>query len=294
MFDGVHLGHRRLLGRVVELARAGGLAAGAVTFDRHPLEVLRPGSQPPLISSLRQRVELLGEAGMDWVAVLPFTPELSRRSAEDFAEEVLFDRLQARALAVGANFRFGHKAAGDVELLARLGRPRGIEVAGVDLAEVGGAEASSTRVRAALAAGDVGAAAAMLGRAYAFEGRVVTGDRRGRQLGVPTANLRPPARSLVPGGGIYAGHLRTPSGPFERAMPAVTNVGVNPTFGGTRLRVEAHVLDADADLYGRRVTLTFSHRLRDELRFERVDELVAQMQADIAEARRLLAAPVRN
>jgi riboflavin kinase / FMN adenylyltransferase len=286
MFDGVHRGHRALLDRVAAEAAARGVPAAAVTFDRHPLTVLRPGSEPPLLTTLDRKVELLGEAGMEIVLVLEFTRELSEVTAEAFAAEVLFDRLAARAVVVGENFRFGHKAAGDPALLAELGRPRGVEVMAVGLHADGDQVVSSTRVRAELAAGDVAAAAASLGRPYAVEGEVVVGDRRGRPLlGVPTANLAVPAGIAIPGDGVYAGHLtdRADGG----ARPAAISVGTNPQFGTDR-RVEAHVLDFDGDLYGHRVSVDFHHHLRDQATFPGVDELAAQIRADIDQARRLL------
>ena len=286
MFDGVHRGHRALLDQVAAEAAARAVPAAAVTFDRHPLTVLRPGSEPPLLTTLDRKVELLGEAGMEIVLVLEFTRELSEVTAEAFAAEVLFDRLAARAVVVGENFRFGHKAAGDPALLAELGRPRGVEVVAVGLHADGDQVVSSTRVRAELAAGDVAAAAASLGRPYAVEGEVVVGDRRGRPLlGVPTANLAVPAGIAIPGDGVYAGHLTDRAD--EGARPAAISVGTNPQFGTDR-RVEAHVLDFDGDLYGHRVSVDFHHHLRDQATFPGVDELAAQIRADIDQARRLL------
>jgi riboflavin kinase/FMN adenylyltransferase len=287
MFDGVHRGHRALLDRVAAEAAARSLPAAAVTFDRHPLAVLRPGSEPPLLTTLDRKVELLGEAGMATVLVLEFTRELSEVTAEVFAAEVLFDALAARAVVVGENFRFGHKAAGDPALLATLGRPRGIEVVAVLLHADGDQVVSSTRVRAELADGDVAAAAASLGRPYAVEGTVVVGDRRGGPvLGVPTANLGLPPGIAIPADGVYAGHLTDERDAVAR--PTAISVGTNPQFG-TERRVEAHVLDFDADLYGHRVSVAFSHRLRGQAVFAGTAELVAQMRADIDQARRLLA-----
>jgi riboflavin kinase / FMN adenylyltransferase len=287
MFDGVHRGHRALLDRVAAEAAARRIPAAAVTFDRHPLAVLRPGSEPPLLTTLDRKVELLGEAGMDVVLVLEFTRELSEVPAEAFATEVLFDALSARAVVVGENFRFGHKAAGDPPLLAELGRHRGVAVVAVSLHAHGDEVVSSTRVRAELAAGDVAAAAASLGRPYSVEGVVVVGDRRGRPvLGVPTANLdTPPAGIALPADGVYAGHLT--DGADGLARPAAISVGTNPQFG-TERRVEAHVLDFEGDLYGHRVSVGFSSRLRSQAVFAGVEELAAQMQEDIAQARRLL------
>ena len=286
MFDGVHRGHRALLDRVVAEAAERGVPAAAVTFDRHPLAVLRPGSEPPLLTTLDGKVELLGQAGMAVVLVLEFTQELSQVGAEDFAAEVLFDGLAARAVVVGENFRFGHKAAGDPALLADLGRPRGIEVVAVPLHAEAGQVVSSTRVRAELAAGDVEAAAASLGRHYGVEGEVVVGDRRGGPLlGIPTANLAPTPGIALPADGVYAGHLTDQNDQVPR--PAAISVGTNPQFG-TERRVEAHVLDFDGDLYGHRVAVAFAHRLRGQAVFDGPDQLAAQMRTDIDQARRLL------
>jgi riboflavin kinase/FMN adenylyltransferase len=289
MFDGVHRGHRALLDRMAAEAAARSVPAAAVTFDRHPLAVLRPGAEPPLLTTLDRKVELLGQAGIATVLVLEFTRELSQVPAEAFAAEVLFDALAARAVVVGENFRFGHKAAGDPDLLADLGRPRGIEVVAVPLHADGDQVVSSTRVRAELAAGDVAAAAASLGRPYAVEGTVVVGDRRGRPLlGIPTANLAVPEGIALPADGVYAGHLTDQADSLAR--PAAISVGTNPQFG-TERRVEAHVLDFDGDLYGHRVSVDFAQHLRGQAVFAGTDELIAQMHADIDQARRLAASP---
>jgi riboflavin kinase / FMN adenylyltransferase len=318
MFDGVHRGHRALLDRVAAEAAARGLPAGAVTFDRHPLEVLRPDARPPLLTTLDRKVALLGAAGMDFVLVLAFTEELSQVTAEAFAHEVLLDGVGAGAIVVGENFRFGHKAAGDPALLAELGRPHGVEVVAVPLHADGGEPVSSTRIRAALAGGDVRAAAALLGRFYAVEGTVVRGDGRGaRELGIPTANLAVAGDLALPANGVYAGHLieepsggpdspgpdpsgdplgvpRTPPAPGvprTPPLPAAVSVGVNPQFHRTGLRVEAHVLDFGGDLLGAQVSVTFEHRLRDEAAFPTVEDLVAQIHDDIRHTRRLLHQP---
>jgi riboflavin kinase/FMN adenylyltransferase len=290
VFDGVHRGHRALLDRVAAEAAARGITPGAITFDRHPMEVLRPDSRPPMLTTLRQRIELLGAAGMRFVLVLPFRRRLSRMPAEEFAVKVLLEAVSARAIVVGDNFRFGHGAAGTPELLERLARPRGVDVIPMSLNGEDGQPISSTRIRAALAAGDVTTATRLLGRPFSVEGHVVRGDDRGRRLlGVPTANLRLPARLALPARGIYAGHLRIAGS--GQPLPAVSNVGVNPQFGGVPLRVEAHVLDWDGDLYDRRVRVSFEHRLRDETTFPDIQALIAQMREDISQARRLLGVP---
>jgi riboflavin kinase/FMN adenylyltransferase len=290
MFDGVHRGHRALLDRVAAEAAARGLPAGAVTFDRHPLEVLRPDACPPLLTTLDRKIALLGAAGMDFVLVLAFTKELSQVTAEAFVREVLLEGIGAKAIVVGENFRFGHKAAGDPALLAELGRPRGVDVVALPLHADGGEPVSSTRIRAALAGGDVRAAAALLGRVYAVEGTVVRGDGRGRrELGIPTANLAVAGDLAVPANGVYAGHLTEEPDGVPR--PAAVSVGVNPQFHTTGLRVEAHVLDFDGDLLGARVSVSFEHRLRDEAAFPTVEDLVAQIHQDIRHTRRLLHQP---
>ncbi len=285
VFDGVHRGHQALLGRVAEEAAARGLVPGAITFDRHPLETVRPGSHPRLLCTLRQRIALLGEAGMEFVLVLPFTLRLSRMAPEEFAVKVLLETVSARVIVVGANFRFGHRAAGGPQLIAELSQPRGVDVVALSLDAEAGEAISSTRIRAALSEGDVQTATRLLGRPFSVEGHVVRGAERGRLLGVPTANLLVPARLALPATGVYAGHLALPGG---GPLPAVSNVGFSPQFGGADLRVEAHVLDFDGDLYGKRVRLWFEHRLRDEATFPDVAALISQMRRDIALARRLL------
>jgi riboflavin kinase / FMN adenylyltransferase len=291
VFDGVHRGHQALLARVAEEAAARGLLPGAITFDRHPMTVVRPGSHPRLLSTLSQRVALLGECGMAFVLVLPFTLKLSRMAAEEFAVKVLLETVSARVIVVGHNFRFGHRAAGDARLIAALAEPRGVDVIALPLDDDAGGAVSSTRIRAALADGDVETAARLLGRPFAVEGHVVRGAERGRLLGIPTANLRVPARLALPAKGVYAGHLQvvgSHGSHGSQPLPAVSNVGVSPQFGGTQLRVETYVLDFDGDLYGKRVRVTFEHRLRDETVFPDVQALVDQMNDDVALARRLL------
>ncbi|HEX8862772.1 MAG TPA: bifunctional riboflavin kinase/FAD synthetase [Actinomycetes bacterium] len=291
VFDGVHLGHQALLARVVEEARSRGVLPGAITFDRHPMKVVRPGSDPPLLSTLSQRVELLCQHGMEFVLVLPFTPKLSRMAAEEFAVKVLLEAVNARVVVVGANFRFGHKAAGDARLIAELARPRGVDVVAVSLDADHGEPVSSTRVRAALAAGEVATVRRLLGRPFTVEGHVIHGAERGRLLGIPTANLRVPARLALPARGVYAGRLEVAGSP---PMPAVSNVGTSPQFGGNELRVETYVLDFDGDLYDRLVRVSFEHRIRDEVVFPSVEALVEGMNDDVGQARRLLGAPGRR
>jgi riboflavin kinase/FMN adenylyltransferase len=288
VFDGVHRGHQALLARVAEEAAARDLLPGAITFDRHPMTVVRPGSHPRLLSTLSQRVALLGEYGMAFVLVLPFTLKLSRMAAEEFAVKVLLETVNARVIVVGHNFRFGHRAAGDARLIGELAEPRGVDVITLPLDDDAGDAISSTRIRKALADGEVEIAARLLGRPFAVQGHVVRGAQRGRLLGIPTANLRVPARLALPRTGVYAGHLEVLSPHRSRPLPAVTNVGVSPQFSVNELRVETYVLDFDGDLYGKLVRVTFEHRLRDETVFPSVEALVNQMNDDVALARRLL------
>lgn len=284
-FDGVHRGHRVLLRRAVDAAHEREVRSVAVTFDPHPAAVLRPGSQPPALQTVGDRCRTILEVGIDLVVVLPFTLELSRQSAEDFVAQVLAGPLRAVRVIVGTNFRFGHKAAGDVVTLVELGEVHDFEVEAVGLLQMEGPPISSTAIRAHLLDGDVDWATAALGRPHRVVGTVVAGDGRGRTIGVPTANLEVVAGLLVPGNGVYAGELDVDG----VAHPCVTNVGTRPTFDGLGVRVEAHVLDAPEgfDVYGREVAVTFRHRLREERRFDGVDALVAQIRADLDAARAL-------
>ncbi len=289
VFDGVHLGHRVVVGRAAELARSFGLPCVALTFDPHPSEVVGRGDPVVRLSTVEHRARLLGAAGADAVWVLPFTRELSQESPEQFVEQVLVSRLRPRAVVIGANFRFGHRAAGDAGTLRELGERFGFAVEAVTLASGGHEpEWSSTAVRAHLAEGDVAAAGRVLGRLHRVEGTVVHGDHRGRELGYPTANLGADPRAAVPDDGVYAGWLVRAGG--ER-LPAAVSVGTNPTFDGQQRRVEAYVLGrTDLDLYGERVAVEFAERLRGMERFGSVDELVAQMAADVSAARAVLGA----
>jgi riboflavin kinase/FMN adenylyltransferase len=287
VFDGVHRGHRVVLSRAAARARELGVPCVAVTFDPHPLQVVRPEVTVTLLSSVPQRCVLLGEAGADAVLVLPFTPGMSRLEPQEFVADVLVRRLHPRAVVVGSDFRFGHRAAGDVTLLAELGLEHGFDVEAVALAGDGGNPWSSSSVRRLLAEGDVEAAAQVLGRPYCLEGEVVHGDHRGRELGYPTANLATAPLAAVPADGVYAGWLVRGDG---QRLPAAVSIGTNPTFDGTQRRVEAYVLDRDdLELYGEGVALELTRRLRGTERFDSVDALTAQMAADVQAARAVLA-----
>jgi riboflavin kinase/FMN adenylyltransferase len=290
-FDGVHLGHQAVLRLVRELAVARGLAATVLTFDRHPAEVVRPGSAPKVLTTLEQKLELLEATGsVDECVVLPFDVARSKEPAEQFVEELLASALRARLVVVGADFHFGHRRHGDVPLLQRMGAELGFETIGLGLVAAPDREAgvpySSTRIRELIAQGDVEGAAAMLGRPHEVRGTVERGDARGRELGFPTANVGVPANICLPADGVYAG---TFSGADGVARPAAISAGRRPTFyaeAGMFL-VEAHVLDFDGNLYDQHARVRFTHRLRGQERFDDVADLVAQMHRDVEAVRRL-------
>jgi riboflavin kinase/FMN adenylyltransferase len=279
-FDGVHLGHRAILGTALARARAVGLDAIACTFDRHPMEILQPDRAPLPITTMDERLTLIGETGVDVVVVLPFTRELASIEPEAFVKDVLIGRLRAREIVVGDTHRFGRAARGDARLLADLSGRFGFQAHVVPPMAVDGVVVSSTEIRVALQRGDVGRAARSLGRPYAISGRVTSGAGRGRTLGFPTANIAPDRPVLV-ARGVYRGVVTVDGGRHA----AVVNVGVRPTFGETTLAVEAHLLDFAGDLYDRRVSLDFLARLRDEMRFPSIEDLKAQVARDIAAAR---------
>jgi riboflavin kinase / FMN adenylyltransferase len=287
-FDGVHRGHQRDLGRAVEIGRQLGLPVVVVTFDPHPDEVTRPGSHPATLSSARRRAELLGGFGVDAVCVLPFTLAFSRLDPDEFVRTVLADRLHATVVVVGEDFRFGHKAAGDVQLLARLGEKYDFTAEGLPLLVIDGHTLSSTSIRRMLQEGDVAAATKALGRPHRVEGKVIRGHQRGRELGFPTANLEMPPYTAIPADGIYAGWLARldADGSEAERWPAAISIGTNPTFGDGARTVEAYALDHDdLDLYGVHAAIDFTDRLRGTLRFDSVDALVEQMHRDVAETR---------
>lgn len=284
-FDGVHLGHRALAEAVVAEARAAGGEAVVLTFDPHPSRVLAPERAPATLMTIAQRAEMLGPLGIDRLAVLPFTRELSHESPEEFARRVLAGALGARAVVVGFNFRFGRGRAGDASALASFGRELGFAVRALPPVLHEGAPVSSSRVREALGRGAVEAARGLLGRRYFVDGAVVQGIGRGRSLGIPTANLDP-VNEILPGGGVYA-CLCSIAGEGPR-RPAVVNVGRRPTFGGGAELLEAHLLDFGDDLYGRSLRVEFEARLREEQRFPDGAALLRQIRADIESARRLL------
>ena len=292
VFDGVHRGHQRIVERAAQVGKQRGLPVVVITFDPHPDEVTRPGSHPPFLSSARRRAELLSGLGADAVCVLPFTLEFSRLAPDDFVRTVLVERMHAAVVVVGEDFRFGHKAAGDVQLLAKLGEKYEFTTEGMPLLVADGTTLSSTSIRQMLAEGDVAAAAKALGRPHRVEGVVVRGHQRGRALGFPTANLETPPHTAIPADGIYAGWLASldDEGRDVQRWPAAISIGTNPTFGEGEQTVEAYALDrTDLDLYGVHAAIDFAARLRGTLRFDSVDALVEQMHRDVDQARELTA-----
>lgn len=299
VYDGVHLGHRGLLQRVQAMAGTMAAASAVVTFDRHPASVVRPESAPKLLTDLEQRIELLGETGVDYALVVHFDAERAHESAEDFVREVLVGCLGARAVVVGHDFHFGRNRGGNVSLLQKMGAELGFDVLGLTLIDDAGAFAaesgdtahevvSSTRIRTLLQEGDVEHAALLLGRAHEVRGTVQHGDKRGRELGFPTANVGVPADILLPADGIYAGWLVRRDGSTH---PAALSLGRRPTFyeDADMSLLEAYVLDFDGDLYDEPVKVRFVTKLRDEVKFDSAEALVEQMGRDVEQTREALA-----
>jgi riboflavin kinase/FMN adenylyltransferase len=283
VFDGVHRGHRAILDTAVARARRAEATAVAFTFDRHPAELLQPDRAPLPITTVEERLALIAATGIAVTAVVPFTETLARMEPEAFVTDVLGAQLGAREVVVGFNHRFGRGARGDESLLREVGGRIGLHAEVVSPMAVDGGPVSSSAIRAALQRGDLPTATRMLGRPYFLAGDVVEGSRRGRTIGFPTANVRSDRPVLIPPG-VYACRLSA----GEATHGAVLNAGVRPTFGETVFTLEAHVLDFSGDLYGLRVRLDLIERLREERKFSGVDQLVAQIAADVAAARRVL------
>ncbi|MEV0246104.1 bifunctional riboflavin kinase/FAD synthetase [Nocardia sp. NPDC050712] len=298
VFDGVHRGHAQLISRAVKSAAARGVPVVLMTFDPHPMEVVRPGSHPAQLTTLTRRAELAEELGVDVFCVMPFTSEFMKLTPESYVHDLLVERLHVAEVVVGDNFTFGKKAAGTVDTMRELGERFGFEVDGVKLVGEHAVTFSSTYIRACVDAGDMAAAAEALGRPHRVEGVVVHGDGRGKQLGFPTANVAPSAFAAIPADGVYAGWFTVlePTGPViggaapgERAMAAIS-VGTNPQFDGVSRTVEAFVLDGEADLYGQRVAVDFVEHLRGMRKFDSLDELLEAMGRDVENARKVLTA----
>ncbi len=278
-FDGVHVGHRAILDSAVAAARRKGLLSVLVTFEPHPLAVVDPGRKPRLLMTRRQKLEALEAAGLDAVLILEFTPEVAALDGEEFFSSHLGARLPLSAVHVGENFRFGHGRAGDLALLRKIGATRGFEVVGVAPVILGQEVVSSSAIRKAVEEGDVERARRMLGRPFAVSGEVVRGEGRGRTLEFPTANVDV-ENEMVPRRGVYV----TEAVVLALRLPSVTNVGIRPTFGGSEMTVETHLIDFEDDLYGERMEVRFLARIRDEQRFTGASELADQIARDRAAA----------
>lgn len=279
-FDGVHLGHRKILRGVLERARGEGTLATVLTFYPHPARVLRPSTAPALLSTLDQRIAAFDAMGIDAALVLRFDEELSQVSAEEFARRFLVETLRATAVLVGQNFRFGHRQAGDVKLLSAIGAECGFEVGVVEPVTVHGVVISSSAIRKAVREGRMEDAAKFLGRAFSLDGEIRPGTGTGRKLVVPTLNLAT-EQELLPENGVYATEVIIAG----RRFPAATNIGVRPTFDGTRLAIESHLVDFSEQLTCGRMEVQFRMRLRDERKFASVDALRDQVVRDIERAR---------
>jgi riboflavin kinase/FMN adenylyltransferase len=293
-FDGVHAGHRRIIDELRSVAERDSLESTIVTFDRHPLSIIRPEACPPPLVSNAQKVELLAESGVDATLMLAFDLPFSRLSPEEFVRSILVDALHARVVMVGADFRFGAKGAGDVELLHRLGVEHGFAVQLIDdvVSPAPGAEhtrrASSTWIRELLAEGRVAEAAVVLGHAPSVRGVVVMGAQRGRELGFPTANLSPQNEGFIPGDGVYAAWFTVDG----RRYGAAVSIGNNPTFQGVpEKQVEAHVLDETIDLYGKTVEVSFVEYIRGQVKYSTVEALIEQIADDERKVRVILGYP---
>lgn len=280
-FDGVHLGHAALLRRLAEVAASSGLAPTVLSFEPHPREFFAPDSAPARLTTLREKLELLGECGATQAVICPFNAGFAALSADEFIEQVLVRGCQTRHLIIGDDFRFGRGRSGDFALLQAAGQRFGFAVEAMGSVMVDGERVSSSAVRQALAAGDMERAASLLGRPYIIDGQVSHGDKIGRQLGFATANIRI-RHNPLPMTGVFAVEV---GGLGERPLPGVANLGIRPTVGGTRPLLEVHLFDFDRDIYGAHISVRFVHKLRDEQRFPNFDALKAQIAADAAAAR---------
>ena len=283
VFDGVHLGHKHLIAELTGLARKQGLSSGVITFSRHPREVVSPRSRLPFLTGFEQRIELLKGEGVDGVIPLPFTPELAKLSPEEFLS-LLKKHLRMKGLVVGPDFALGHKREGDTDALRRLGEEMGFSVTVVPPLKIDGEVVSSTAIRQALAEGDTKRAQKLMGRPFNLHGRVVKGDRRGNELGFPTANLETAAEQALPADGVYTSRAFMDA----QAYPAMTNIGLHPTFGGDKRLVEVYLMDYHGDLYGRELTVEIIERLRDEIKFDSPQELKKQIAEDIKRGKAIL------
>jgi len=293
VFDGLHRGHQAIVARAREFATELKVPTVLITFTPHPSEVVRPGTHPPMLTTNTRKAELAAAAGVDVVVFVPFTLDFSHLTPEEFVHEALVRDLHAAAVVVGENFRFGHKASGDVATLSALGQRFGFVAEGVPLLSDHALPISSTYIRSCVEAGDLDAATEALGRPHRLDGVVVRGDQRGRDLGFPTANVRAEPYAAVPADGVYAGRVvridewGNTRNDVEPETAAIS-VGTNPTFDGAHRSVEAYLLDFDGDLYGQNIGVEFVHRLRGMVKFESIGDLVTQMATDVEQTRELL------
>lgn len=288
-FDGVHCGHQALFAQAIALARSQGGSAVALTFSPHPARLFNPELAPPLITTPSQKLEAMAACGLDAVVIEPFNADFAALSPRDFIRQIIVEHLKAHQVVVGKDFVFGHHRAGNLETLHHLGIEYGFQAYGIDPVRISSIVASSTKIREFLLLGRVGGASMLLGRDYAVEGMVVQGKARGRQFGIPTANISS-ENEILPRKGVYAGWARLPG---EQIYQTVINIGTNPTFErADTVHLEAHLLDfPGSELYGQRLNIFFTQRLRDEQRFDSVEELKAMIQRDIQEARAILKTP---
>lgn len=288
-FDGVHAGHRSVISQLEDAAKQAGLVSTVLTFDRHPLALLNPALCPVSLTSNGQKRDILSTTGLDAEVMIAFTTELSQKSPEEFVEQILVHTLHARLVFVGADFRFGHRGRGNVELLTELGHASGFEVRVIAAVQPDGERSiSSTWIRDLLSDGRIGEATALLARRPAVRGLVVHGEQRGRELGYPTANLAADLEGFIPADGVYAATVVVDG----RTIPAAVSVGNNPTFSGVaEKQVEAHLLDEDLDLYGKTLEVSFVEYVRGMVKFDGIDALVTQMKQDEVDIRQILGVP---
>jgi riboflavin kinase / FMN adenylyltransferase len=279
-YDGIHVGHRRIIELVKERAASIDGTSMLMTFDPHPLQVLRPDQELPSITPLSKKIELINETGIDVLIIVPFTQEFGLMEAEDYIKRILVDHLKVKGVIIGYDFRFGRGGRGDVALLKAYGSECGFSVDVVEQISIEDEKVGSNRIRLLVRNGDVAGANRLLGRPYALGGQVVSGMSRGREIGFPTVNLRTD-HNLVPGNGVYVTQVEF----GDRKYGSVTNIGYNPTFGNTERTIETFILDFQGSLYGETITLHFMRRIRDEAKFESVQALVQRITADVAEAK---------
>ena len=281
VFDGVHWGHRAIFERLIEVSSEAGIRSVALTFEKHPAELLAPKTAPCYITTLEQRLELILAAGVERIVVAEFDAPLASLTPEDFLRRVVCDQFKARHIVVGSNFRFGRDRKGDIRYLASAAPAMGLGLSVVPSVVIGGGPVSSTRVRTVIARGDVETAAKLLGRRFTLRGTVVTGDRRGRSLGFPTANLQTSPRQLLPARGVYAVEAAV----LKSVYSGVCSIGCRPTFGGGQDTIEVHLMGFEGGIYGETLDVVFCRRLRDEMVFETADKLAQQIRKDLQRVR---------